>query len=94
MSPPTGETSSTTEAITTTTEHSNEYDFIFKSCGQIKTCFGFPNLCFKNGNCDYFGAVTYDQNEFTFELLSMSKCVNFCLSITNYLLITCDSYNF
>jgi hypothetical protein len=48
------------------------YD-VYQGCGSTKTCFGIPSHCVPNRNCDMLSAVTYENPNFTFELLSTGK---------------------
>ena len=61
----------TTPVIDTTLPNVGED--IYDGCGQTKVCFGYPNRCYLDKECVYFGGVTYDGKDFIFELLSMSK---------------------
>ena len=45
------------------------YD-VYQGCGITKACFGIPSHCVPNRSCAMLGAVTYDNPDFTFELLS------------------------
>lgn len=46
----------------------------YEGCGVTKVCFGGPQTgCLPRQDCDLFGAVIYENNLFTFELLSKRK---------------------
>lgn len=48
----------------------NSYD----GCGVTKVCFGGPLIgCVERQDCDLFGAVIFENDKFTFELLSKRK---------------------
>jgi hypothetical protein len=60
--------------FTTTAEPpSDDTDFIYDGCDDFKICFGSPLGCLESRDCNLFGAVTYDNEEFEFELLSTGK---------------------
>lgn len=54
---------------TTPPEQISAYD----GCETEKVCFGSPGGCLGSRNCDLFGAVTFDNDKFVFELLSGSE---------------------
>lgn len=52
-------------------ENDDVINRIYEGCDVTKSCFGIPRLCHLNRNCNMFGAVTYNEYNFTFELLSI-----------------------
>ena len=50
-----------------------EIDSFYDGCGDTKVCFGVPDNCYSDRSCEMFGAVTYDNHNFTFELLAQGK---------------------
>jgi hypothetical protein len=61
----------------TTQSPPEDTDFIYEGCNDFKICFGKPLGCLETRDCDLFGAVTYENNEFEFELLSSGKKILF-----------------
>lgn len=57
----------------TTTDLPGDVDEIYEGCGDIKLCYGIPEGCITERNCDIFGAVTHESGNFEFELLSIRK---------------------
>lgn len=52
-------------------------DAIYSGCGESKTCFGFPDGCVEQGNCNSVGSVTVLGERFQFEMKTAgSKCGN------------------
>lgn len=43
---------------------------VFEGCGEEKVCFGAPTGCIETENCRLFGAVSFKDEKFYFELLS------------------------
>jgi hypothetical protein len=62
----------TTIAPTTTPEPPLDIN-VYEGCATEKVCFGQPLGCLKSKSCNLFGAVTYKDDIFTFELLSERK---------------------
>jgi hypothetical protein len=58
---------------TTTEPPPNDLEWIYEGCGESKVCYGVPANCVTSRTCDLFGAVTHDNGNFDFELLSMRK---------------------
>lgn len=48
-------------------------------CGSTKLCFGSPNNCIQNQNCQMFGGVFMQNQRFVFELFATRKKINFML---------------
>ncbi|XP_070494933.1 putative ferric-chelate reductase 1 homolog [Chironomus tepperi] len=46
---------------------------IYDGCGDTKVCFGVPDNCYSDRSCDIIGAVTYQNPDFIFELLSLEN---------------------
>ena len=55
-------------------------DGIYTGCGVTKTCFGIPAYCVPHRSCAMVSAVTYNNPDFTFELLSTGKSCLLSLS--------------
>lgn len=64
---PAEEDTTSNEQETTPTENESIYD----GCGTTKVCFGYPSNCYRRRDCELIGAVTYETQNFLFELLSM-----------------------
>lgn len=47
-----------------------DFDWIYDGCNNTKVCYGLPDNCVEQRNCNIFGGVTYNNGEFDFELLS------------------------
>ena len=62
---------------------------VYEGCEITKVCFGGPaESCLNSRNCDLFGAVTFENGIFTFELLSKRKfCYRSIVLVTNGILI-------
>ncbi|XP_070495050.1 putative ferric-chelate reductase 1 homolog [Chironomus tepperi] len=58
------------------------YD-VYQGCGITKTCFGIPSFCVPNRNCAMLAAVTYDNPDFTFELLSTANHNYVAMGLSN-----------
>lgn len=42
----------------------------YPGCGTTKVCFGTPSGCLVTNDCNIFSAVIFEDDKFTFELLS------------------------
>ena len=75
--------------IETTTLHP-EIEAIYDGCGDTKVCFGIPPNCYSDKSCQILGAVTFDNHNFTFELLAQGKekIFKICLKTTLVLCMT------
>lgn len=51
-------------------------DPIYDGCGTTKLCFGIPNDCYINRNCNLLATVYDNNGNFEFELLGMGKLKN------------------
>lgn len=58
---------------TTTEQQNDDFDWLYEGCNESKVCHGLPFGCIDARNCDLFGAVTHDNGNFEFELLSIGK---------------------
>ncbi|CAG9798172.1 unnamed protein product [Chironomus riparius] len=58
------------------------YD-VYQGCGVTKACFGIPSFCVPNRSCEMLSAVTYDNPNFTFELLSTANHNYVAMGLSN-----------
>lgn len=51
----------------------DDIEWIYEGCGDTKVCYGIPENCVEQRNCDIFGGVTDNFGNFEFELLGLGK---------------------
>ncbi|KAL7042708.1 hypothetical protein ACKWTF_001253 [Chironomus riparius] len=56
---------------------------IYDGCGDTKVCFGVPDNCYLGRMCDILGAVSYDNHNFTFELLAQDSHEYVAMGLSN-----------